>query len=184
VLARFAEVIHPTPRPLPDAAAQEFSALLARRRQLVGLLTAEEHRLDTALPAVRRHIQRHSVWLHEELTELERLWRERVQASPVWRERDDLLRRVPGMGPTTALTLLADLPELGRLDRKALAALVGVAPLNCESGTWRGRRIVWGGRARGRTVLDMATLVATRHNPSDGPSLRGCAPPASPRSWP
>ncbi len=165
VLARFAEVVGPTPRPLPDAAAQELWALLARRHQLVGMLTAERQRMETALPAVRPHIQRHLVWLEEELVELNRLLRERVQASPIWREREDLLRSVPGIGPTTALTLLADLPELGRLDRKAIAALVGVAPLNCESGTWRGRRIVWGGRARVRTVLYMATLVATRHNP-------------------
>jgi transposase len=165
VLARFAQVVHPTPRPLPDAATQEFSALLARRRQLVGMLTAEQQRLDTALPAVARHIQRHIAWLEQELGELERLLRERVQASPLWREREDLLRSVPRIGPTTALTLLADLPELGRLDRKAIAALVGVAPLSCESGAWRGRRVVWGGRAQVRTVLSMATLVATRHTP-------------------
>ena len=165
VLARFAEVVHPTPRPLPDAATQEFSALLARRRQLVGMLTAEGQRLETATPAVRSHIQRHIAWLEEELAELDRILRERVQTSPLWRKREDLLRSVPGIGPTTALTLLADLPELGRLDRKAVAALVGVAPLNCESGSWRGRRIVWGGRARVRTALYMATLVATRHNP-------------------
>jgi transposase len=165
VLARFAEVVGPTPRPLPDAATQELAALLARRRQLVGMLTAERQRLDTALSAIARHLQRHITWLEAEVADLEGLLRERVQASPVWREREDLLRSVPGVGPTTALTLLADLPELGRLDRKAIAALVGVAPLNCESGTWRGRRIVWGGRARVRTVLYMATLVATRHNP-------------------
>jgi transposase len=165
VLARFAEVVHPSPRALPDAATQEFSALLARRRQLVGMLTAERQRLETAMPAVRAHIQRHIAWLEEELAELDRSLRERVQTSPLWRERENLLRSVPGIGPTTALTLLADLPELGRLDRKAIAALVGVAPLNCESGSWRGRRIVWGGRARVRTVLYMATLVATRHNP-------------------
>jgi transposase len=164
VLARFAEVVHPTPRPLPDAATQELSALLARRRQLVGMLTAEQQRLDTALPAVRGQIRRHSGWLEQELAELDRLLRERVQTSPLWREREDLLRSVPGIGPTTALTLLADLPELGSLNRKAISALVGVAPLNCESGTWRGRRIVWGGRARVRAVLSMATLVATRHN--------------------
>lgn len=165
VLARFAEVVGPAPRPLPDAATQEFSALLARRRQLVGMLSAERQRMETALPAVQPHIQRHIVWLEANLSDLERLLRERVQASPLWRAREDLLRSVPGIGPTTALTLLADLPELGRLNRKAIAALVGVAPLSCESGTWRGRRIVWGGRARVRTVLYMATLVATRHNP-------------------
>jgi transposase len=166
VLAHFAQVIHPTPRPLPDAQAQELMALLARRRQLIGMLTAERQRLDTALPAVRPHIQRHLTWLEQELADLDHTLSERVQASPVWRERENLLRSVPGIGPTTALTLLAELPELGQLDRKAIAALVGVAPLSCESGTWRGRRIIWGGRARVRTALYMATLVASRHNPT------------------
>ncbi len=165
VLAHFAQVIPPTPRPLPDAQAQELAALLARRRQLIGMATAERQRLDTALPAVQAHIQRHLAWLDEELAELDHLLGERVQASPVWRERENLLRSVPGIGPSTALTLLADLPELGHLDRKAIAALVGVAPLSCESGTWRGRRIIWGGRARVRSALYMATLVASRHNP-------------------
>jgi transposase len=165
VLARFAEVVHPTPRPLPDVQAQELSALLTRRRQLVAMLMAERQRLDTALPAVRRHIQRHVAWLEQELADLDRTLREAVQASPLWREREDLLRSAPGIGPTTACMLLAELPELGQLDRKAIAALVGVAPLNCESGTLRGHRIVWGGRARVRTALYMATLVATRHNP-------------------
>ncbi|MGZ3638515.1 MAG: IS110 family RNA-guided transposase [Ktedonobacterales bacterium] len=165
VLAHFAQVIHPTPRPLPDAQAQELTALLTRRRQLVGMLTAERQRRDTALPSVQPHIQRHLAWLEAELVDLDRTLAEQVQASPVWREREQLLRSVPGIGPTTALTLLAELPELGRLDRKAIAALVGVAPLPCESGTWRGRRSIWGGRARVRTALYMATLVATRHNP-------------------
>jgi transposase len=165
VLAHFAEAIHPTPRPLPDAQAQELSALLARRRQLIQMQTAERHRLDTALPRVQAHIQRHVAWLEAELADLDRTLHDQVQASPVWREQENLLRSVPGIGPTTALTLLADLPELGRLDRKAIAALVGVAPLSCESGSWRGRRIVWGGRARVRTALYMATLVATRRNP-------------------
>jgi len=165
LLARFAEVVHPTPRPLPDAQAQEFSALLARRRQLVGMLTAERQRLDTASPAVRRHIQRHIAFLEQELDDLDRHLHDAVQASPLWREQEDLLRSVPGIGPTTALTLLAEVPELGHLDRKAIAALVGVAPLNCESGTLRGRRIIWGGRARVRATLYMAALAATRHNP-------------------
>jgi transposase len=165
VLARFAEVVRPTPRPVPDAQAQELSALLARRRQLVAMLTAERQRLDTALPAVRRHIQRHITWLAQELADVDRTLRDLVRASSVWREQENLLRGVPGIGPTTAFTLLAELPELGRLSRKEIAALVGVAPLNCESGTLRGRRVVWGGRARVRTALYMAALVATRHNP-------------------
>jgi transposase len=166
VLAHFAQVIHPTPRPLPDAQAQELAALLARRRQLIQMVTAERQRLDTALPRVQAHIQRHLAWLEAELADLDQALRDQVQASPVWRERDNLLRSVPGIGPTTALTLLAELPELGQLDRKAIAALVGVAPLSCESGTWRGRRIVWGGRARVRTALYMAALVASRYNPT------------------
>ena len=166
VLAHFAQVIHPTPHPLPDAQAQELTALMARRRQLIQMLTAERQHLDGALPAVQPHIQRHLAWLQAELTDLDHTLSERVQASPVWRERENLLRSVPGIGPTTALTLLAELPELGQLDRKAIAALVGVAPLSCESGTWRGRRIIWGGRSRVRTALYMATLVASRHNPT------------------
>ena len=165
VLARFAQVVHPQPRALPDTQAQELAALLTRRRQLVGMLTAERQRLDTALPAVQPHLQRHLAWLEQELADLDRTLGERVQASPLWRAQENLLRSVPGVGPTTALTLLAELPELGRLDRKAIAALVGVAPLSCESGTWRGKRVVWGGRARVRTVLYMAALVASRHNP-------------------
>jgi transposase len=165
ILAQFAQVIHPTPRPLPDEKAQELTALLARRRQLIQMQTAERQRLDTALSRVQAQIQRHLAWLEAELADLDQTLHDQVQASPVWRERENLLRSVPGIGPTTALTLLAELPELGQLDRKAIAALVGVAPLSCESGTWRGRRIVWGGRARVRTALYMATLVASRHNP-------------------
>ncbi len=110
-------------------------------------------------------IRAHLRWLEAELADIDTQLHDAVQASPVWREREDLLRSVPGIGPTTACTLLADLPELGTLDRKAIAALVGVAPLACDSGTLRGRRVVWGGRARVRSALYMATLVATRHNP-------------------
>jgi transposase len=107
--------------------------------------TAERQRLDTALPRVQNQIQRHLAWLDAELTDLDQTLHDQVQASLVWREQEQLLRSVPGIGLTTALTLLAELPELGRLDRKAIAALVGVAPLSCESGSWRGRRLVWGG---------------------------------------
>jgi transposase len=166
LLAHFAAVVRPIPRPLPDAQAQDLSALLTRRRQLVAMRTAERQRLETALPAVRHHIQRHLAWLDQELADVDHHLHDAVQASPLWRAQEDLLRSVPGIGPTTALTLLIEVPELGQLDRKAIAALVGVAPLNCESGTLRGRRLVWGGRARVRAVLYMATLVATRHNPT------------------
>jgi transposase len=165
LLARFADVVRPEPRPVPDAQAQQLSALLARRQQLVAMLTAERQRFPTAVPAVQVRIRSHIHWLEAELADVDGQLQAAVQASPAWREREDLLRSVPGIGPTTALTLLADLPELGTLDRKAIAALVGVAPLACDSGTLRGRRIVWGGRARVRSALYMATLVATRHNP-------------------
>jgi len=165
VLARFAEVVRPTPRPLPDAQTRELSAVLTRRRQLIAMLTAERQRLGTARPAMRTRIQTHIAWLEQEVADLDGALRDAIRASAIWREQENLLRGVPGIGPTTALTLLAEVPELGRLGRKAIAALVGVAPLNCESGTLRGRRVVWGGRARVRTALYMAALVATRHNP-------------------
>ncbi|HWE62239.1 MAG TPA: IS110 family transposase [Chloroflexota bacterium] len=165
LLARFAAVVQPTPRALPDAQAQQLAAWLARRRQLVGILVAERQRLDTALPPVRARIQAHLSWLEAELAELDDTLKRAVQASPLWQVNDRLLRSVKGIGPATSYTLLADLPELGRLDRKAIATLVGVAPLNCDSGTLRGRRIIYGGRARVRCALYMATLVATRWNP-------------------
>jgi transposase len=165
VLARFAEVVHPTPRPLPDAAQQALAALLARRRQVLSRLVAERQRLGTARAPVRTRVQAHIRWLEQELAELDDDLGRALRQSPIWREREALLRSVPGIGPPTALTLLADLPELGQLDRKRIATLVGLAPLNCDSGTLRGKRVVWGGRARVRCALYMAALVATRHNP-------------------
>jgi transposase len=165
VLARFAEVVQPTPRPLPDAAQQALSALLTRRRQVLGMLTAERQRLGTARAPVRDRVQAHTRWLEQELADLDDELGRAIRRSPVWREREALLRSVPGIGPTVARTLLAELPELGQLDRKRVATLVGLAPLNCDSGTLRGKRIVWGGRARVRSGLYMAALVASRHNP-------------------
>jgi transposase len=165
LLARFADVVRPSVRPVPDAQAHALSALLARRSQLVAMITAERQRFETAVPGVQVRIRAHLHWLEAELADIDTHLHAAVQASPAWREREDLLRSVPGIGPTTAFTLLADLPELGQLNRKAIAALVGVAPLACDSGTLRGRRLVWGGRVRVRSVLYMATLVATRYNP-------------------
>jgi transposase len=165
LLARFADAVRPAPRPVPDAAQQELAALLARRRQVVGMLTAERQRLGTALPAVRARVRAHVRWLERELAAVDDDLGGALQASPVWREREDLLRSVPGVGPVVALTLLAELPELGTLDRKRIAALVGLAPLNADSGTRRGKRLVWGGRSRVRAALYMAALVATRYNP-------------------
>lgn len=165
LLARFGADVRPSPRPLPDAAQQDLAALLARRRQLVGMLTAERQRLGTARPAVRARVQAHVRWLERELAAVDDDLGRALRASPVWREQEDLLRSVPGVGPVVALTLLAELPELGTLDRKRIAALVGLAPVACDSGTLRGKRLVWGGRGRVRAALYMAALTATRHNP-------------------
>jgi transposase len=165
VLARFAEAVQPTPRPVPDAQAQELTALLARRRQLIAMSVAERQRLGSALPAVRVGIETHIAWLDQELANVDSELRRTIQDSALWRVKDRLLRSVPGVGPVLATTLIAELPELGSLNRKEVAALVGVAPLNRDSGSLRGRRTIWGGRRRVRTALYMGTLVATRHNP-------------------
>ena len=129
------------------------------------ILLAEKNRLGRATPRVRPRIEAHIGWLKQELDDLDTDLRQRIQRSPVWREKDDLLRSVPGVGPQVSLTLLAYPPELGTLNRKQIAALVGVGPFNRDSGTMRGRRTIWGGRARVRAALYMGALVATRHNP-------------------
>lgn len=169
VLALFAERVRPAPRALPDATQQELEDVLARRRQLLEMLTAETNRLEHAAgrrgQLVKNSIKQHITYLERELrvadTDLARLVRE----SPVWRERDDLLQSVPGVGRVLSLTLLADLPELGRLSRREIAKLVGVAPLSRDSGTLRGHRTVYGGRASVRGALYMAALVATKYTP-------------------
>jgi transposase len=164
-LAHFAEAIRPAPRPLPDTQTEELRALLARRRQWVGMRTAEQNRLGSAPRRLQADIQVHITWLNERLAALDDDLDTTLRASPVWREREELLRSVPGIGPVCARTLLLDLPELGTLSRQRLAALVGVAPLNRDSGTLRGTRTIWGGRAHVRTTLYMSTLVAVRYNP-------------------
>jgi transposase len=153
VLARFAEAVRPEPRVLPDAPAQALAAVLTRRRQVGAMLTAEQQRLSTTLPAVRPRVVAHIEWLRQELHTLDAELQERIRSSPLWREHEALLRTVPGVGPVLALTVLAHLPELGTLDRKPIAALVGLAPLPADSGTRRGRRVVWGGRAQVRAAL-------------------------------
>ncbi|MDO8531659.1 MAG: IS110 family transposase [Dehalococcoidia bacterium] len=163
-LALFAERVRPTPRPLPDAEAQALGALLARRRQVVEMRTAEKNRLGSALPRVKPGVQDHINWLEQELTKLDDELGRTLRQSPLWREKEDLLRSVPGVGPVLTMTLLAELPELGTLDRRQIAALAGVAPLNRDSGTLRGKRTTWGGRASVRAALYMATLVASRYN--------------------
>jgi transposase len=164
-LARFAEAVRPAPRPLPDEAAQAFSALLTRRRQLIEMLVAEQNRMQRAPRPIQPQIQAHVTWLKQQLAALDEDLTHRIQSTPIWREQEDLLRSVPGIGPVVSRTLLAELPELGTLTHKQIAALVGVAPLNRDSGTLRGRRTTWGGRAVVRAALYMSTLVATKHNP-------------------
>jgi transposase len=164
-LAYFAEAVRPAPRPLPDAQTQALSAHLARRRQLLDMLTAEKNRLGSAPPVIHADIQAHITWLERRLADLNDDLGKAIRASSVWRERDDLLQSTPGVGPVLSYTLVADLPELGTLSRQQIAALVGVAPLNRDSGTLRGKRTVWGGRAHVRAVLYMSTLVAVRYNP-------------------
>jgi len=165
VLAEFGARVQPVVRPLPDAETQAFAALVARRRQLLDMLSAERQRLDHATTrAVLRDLRTHIRWLERRVTDVDDDLSGRIQRSPLWRVQDDLLRSVPGIGPTVARTLLAELPELGTLDRRAIAALVGVAPMNRDSGRFRGPRMIRGGRASVRKALYMAALVASRHN--------------------
>jgi len=153
-LAHFGQAVRPTPRPLPDEAAQALVALVERRRQVVAMRTAEENRLGaTRVALVRARIQAHLAWLEADLGEIDEDLRQRLRASPLWREQDDLLQSVPGIGPIVSLTLLAELPELGRLSHGQIAALVGVAPLNRDSGTLRGRRGLGRARSRPRSAL-------------------------------
>ena len=166
VLAHFAEVVRPPVRPLRDHETQALSSVVARRHQVMTMLVSEKNRLGSdAATAVRTRIEAHITWLQRELDDLDKNLRETLRQSPVWRDKDNLLRTVPGVGEQISVTLLAHLPELGTLDRRQIAALVGVAPFNRDSGTVRGKRTVWGGRARVRAALYMGALVATRCNP-------------------
>ena len=164
-LAQFADVVRPPVRPLPDAQTQALAALIARRRQLIDMRTAESNRLGSAATRVRPGIAAHLRWLDRQVARVDEALNQAIRQSPVWRARDDLLQSTPGVGPVVTTTLLAELPELGTLNGKQIAALVGVAPLNRDSGMVRGTRTVWGGRASVRAALYMSALVATRHNP-------------------
>ena len=165
-LALFAERIRPEPRPVPDDAARTLDGLLTRRRQVLDMLGAERNRLTHALPAIRRDITQHIRWLERRVDDVDQDLDRTIRSSPVWRAQENLLRSTPGVGPVVSRTLIGDLPELGALTRKQIAALVGVAPLARDSGTLTGRRLVWGGRAPVRAALYMAALVASRHNPA------------------
>lgn len=165
ILALFAERVRPAPRPLPDAAAQLLDAVLTRRRQLLEMLVAEKNRLGFAPRPLHRGIRQHIRWLERQLDDVTAELAAQIEHSPVGRAKDDLLQRVPGIGPIVSVTLRGELPELGTLTHKQIAALVGVAPLARDSGTLRGTRMVWGGRASVRTALYMAALCGRRWNP-------------------
>jgi transposase len=165
VLAHFAEVMQPLQRMLPDAKTRELRALLARRRQLVEMITAETNRRAHALELVRRGIAVTVRCLKRQVAALDHELAAFIQQMPAWRHKAELLRTTPGVGPITSATLLAQLPELGSLNRKQIAALVGVAPFNRDSGSMRGQRRIWGGRSQVRTVLYMCTVAALRRNP-------------------
>jgi transposase len=164
-LAPFADVIRPTPRPLPDAQTQALRALLGRRQPLRGMRTAAQNRLAGTSGRLAQDIAAHMAWLKARIATLDDDLETMLRASPLWRENDDLLQSVPGIGPVCARTLLLALPALGTLTRQQIAAVVGVAPLHGARGTLRGRRIIWGGRAPVRPVVDMGTRGATRFNP-------------------
>lgn len=165
VLARFAQAVQPQARPLPSPELEELRALVTRRRQLRDMVTAERHRMAGAKPAMKRSIKSHVAWLENALADLDRDLDQTLRGSSVWRETDDLLQSVPGVGPKVSATIIVELPELGTLTRQQAAALVGVAPLNRDSGTMRGRRTTWGGRPAIRTMLYMAAVTAARYNP-------------------
>jgi transposase len=170
VLAHFAEATKPEVRPVPDEAALALSELLTRRRQVTEMLTAERNRLIRSKGRVREHIASHIHFLEKETGGLDQELARLIKTSPAWRDKDDLLRSVPGVGPVLSTTLLAELPELGCLDRKKIASLAGLAPFSCDSGLLKGKRMIYGGRAPVRSALYMATLAASRHNPV----IRGC----------
>jgi transposase len=165
VLAHFAALIKPEPRPLSDEQTQELETIITRRRQVIEMLTAEKNRLHMARKPVREAIKAHIAYLAKELGHIDADLKGRIEESPIKREKYALLQSVPGVGPHLSATLLIELPELGSLNRRQIAALVGVAPLNRDSGALRGKRSVWGGRPQVRAVLYMAALVAARFNP-------------------
>jgi transposase len=165
-IAGFAEKVRPEPRPVPDAQARALGELVARRRQLIEMMVAERNRRrQLSSRRLIKGVERLLAAMQKELGELEREVAESIRGTPAWRERDELLKTVPGVGDIVSRSLIADLPELGSLDRKQIAALVGIAPLNRDSGKMRGKRTTWGGRAKVRAVLYMAALVASRRNP-------------------
>ena len=168
-LAEFAQKIRPEPRPIPNQQRRRLAAQMSRRRQLIGMLVQEKNRLTSAHPDLQADLREHIGWLQQKLDCLDQELRAELRRSPICREKEQLLRKVPGVGPVLSSTLLIELPELGQVTHKQIAALVGVAPLNRDSGRRRGKRSCWGGRAKVRQVLYMAALSASRHNPTIRP---------------
>jgi transposase len=165
VIAQFAEALRPPLRQLKDEQTQRLHALNTRRRQLVAMLRSEQNRLTSAPKWTQKEIQTHLKWLKKALEKIDREISDLIKGSPIWREKEAILRSFKGVGPVTSATLLAALPELGTIASKPLSALIGVAPINRDSGQFRGKRAVWGGRDNVRSVLYMATMAAIRFNP-------------------
>jgi transposase len=165
VLAHFGEAVKPKPTPLADETTRELQSLVTRRHQLVEMVAVEKNRLTQSPPSMRPSIKDHIEWLSKQIKKFDSDISTKVRSSPIWRAKDDLLRSIPGFGRVVSSILLTSLPELGTVNRQKIAALVGVAPFNCDSGTMRGKRHIWGGRSEVRTVLYMAALSAIRFNP-------------------
>lgn len=165
VLAHFAEVIHPEPRPLADQDQQELSALMSRHRQLTEMITMERNRLHTTTETVSRYIQSNLDWLHNQLKLVDQDLDHFIGNIPTFQRKIEIVTSAPGVGPVLSKALISQLPELGTISNKSIAALVGVAPFNRDSGRYRGRRMIWGGRSYVRSMLYMGALVASRHNP-------------------
>ena len=172
ILALFAERIRPQVRALPNEETRALDAVVRRRRQIIDMITAERNRLGFALPPVDKGIKKHIRWLERQLDDVDSDLDQLIKNSPIWQAKSDLLQDVPGVGPNLARTLIAELPELGRLSHKQIASLVGVAPLARDSGLMRGKRMIWGGRASVRCALYMSILSATKHNPVIRPFYR------------
>lgn len=165
IIAEFGRALRPSVQTLKDEQSQALADLVGRRRQLTGMIAAEKNRLLRARGSTVKNISSHIAWMEKHVRLIDDDLQKAIKSTPMWRERDRLFQSVPGVGPGTAQTLIAALPELGRIDSRQISALVGVAPMNCDSGKMRGRRIIWGGRAQVRTVLYMAAIAAIRFNP-------------------
>jgi transposase len=164
IIARYAATVQPPIRLLPAAETKELGAVIMRRRQVIEMLTGEKNRLHTADNVVKRRIQVHITWLEQELADINNELKKKVQENPEWQAKDTIMQSVPGVGPNLSITLLADFPELGKMNRKQVASLGGVAPFNRDSGTLRGKRTIWGGRDVVRTATYMSVFVAIRYN--------------------